>query len=130
MRILTTGAGLLQTLGYLTASSAALSNPQKAGAIEDFITRFYKAAAVLRKNPNLAAETYSKTYGVSLAVAKEAVASAQSVSTPITPAIISYQQNEANTFLKLGLIPSTLDVKQIFDLPYNKTVMKASGLSS
>ena len=38
-----------------------------------------------------------KTYGVTLAVAKEAVASVQAVGTPITPAIISYQQNEANT---------------------------------
>ena len=69
-----------------------------------------------------------KTYGVTLAVAEEAVASAQEVGTPITPALISYQQNEANTFQKLGLITSHLNVKGIFDLPFNKVVAHDAGL--
>ena len=129
VRVLATGAGYLQVLGYLTASNAALANPQKAAALQDFIKRFYKAAAILRKDPLLAAETYVKTYGVTLPVAKAAVASVQAVGTPITPAIISYQQTEANTFKKLGLIPGTLNVKNVFDLPYNKIVAKNSDLT-
>ncbi len=128
VRQLVSGAGYLQTIGYLTASNAALVNPQKAAALTDFIGRFYRAAAVLRKEPGLAAATYVKTYGVTLAVAKEAVASAQSVGTPITPALITYQQNEANTFQKLGLIPSHIEVKGIFDLPFNKAVAHDAGL--
>jgi sulfonate transport system substrate-binding protein len=128
VRQLVSGAGYLQTIGYLTASNAALANPQKAAALTDFIGRFYRAAAVLRKEPGLAAATYVKTYGVTLAVAKEAVASAQSVGTPITPALITYQQNEANTFQKLGLIPSHIEVKGIFDLPFNKAVAHDAGL--
>ena len=55
VRVLATGAGYLQVLGYLTASNAALANPQKAAALQDFIKRFYKASAILRKNPLLAA---------------------------------------------------------------------------
>lgn len=130
VRVLATAAGLLQTYGYLTASTSALSNPQKAAALTDFIGRFYKAIAILAKEPGVAAATYAKTYGVSLAVAQQAAATAQSKGTPITPAIISYQQNEANTFQKLGLITSHLNVKQIFDLPFNKTVSQAAGLQS
>ena len=130
VRMLATGAGLLQTFGYLTASNAALANPQKAAALTDFIGRFYKARRRWRRSPALAAATYAKTYGVPLAVAKQAAASAQSKGTPITPAIISYQQNEANTFQKLGLIPSHLNVKGIFDLPFNKAVANAAGLQS
>jgi sulfonate transport system substrate-binding protein len=130
IRVLASGAGYLQVLGYLTASNAALANPQKAAALQDFIKRFYAASAILRKNPQLAAETYVKTYGVTLAVAKAAVASIQVVGTPITPAVISYQQSEADTFQKLGLIPSALDVKSIFDLPFNKVVAKTSHLTS
>jgi len=130
VRVLATGAGYLQTIGYLTASDAALANPQKAAALTDFIGRFYKAEAALLKDPALAAATYSKTYGVTLAVAEEAVATAQEVGTPITPALISYQQNEANTFQKLGLVSSRLNVKGIFDLPFNKVVAKAAGLQS
>jgi sulfonate transport system substrate-binding protein len=130
IRVLATGAGYLQVLGYLTASNAALANPQKAAALQDFIKRFYAASAILRKNPELAAETYVKTYGVTLPVAKAAVASVQSVGTAITPAVISYQQTEANTFQKLRLIPTTLNVKSIFDLPFNKVVVKNSHLTS
>ncbi len=130
IRLLTTGAGVVQTFGYLTASTSALANPQKAAALTDFIGRFYKAAAILAKDPQLAAETYAKTYGVPLSVAEAAVASIQSKGTPITPAIITYQQNEADTFQKLGLISSHLNVKGIFDLPFNKVVAHAAGLQS
>jgi len=105
-----------------------LQNPQKAAALTDFIERFYRAEATLEKDPGLFASTYAQVYGVPLAVAKEAVASAQVVGTPITPAIISYQQAEANTFLKLGLIPSRLNVTSVFDLPFNKVVANAAGL--
>ena len=106
------------------------ANPQKAAALTDFIGRFYKAEATLAKDPASAAQTYATTYGVPLAVAKEAVASAQSRGTPITPALIAYQQSEAHTFQKLGLVPSHLDVKAIFDLPFNAAVARAAGLSS
>jgi sulfonate transport system substrate-binding protein len=129
IRILGTGVGTSETIGYLTASSSALANPQKAAAITDFIVRFDKAEAQLRKNPLLAAETYVKTYGVPLTVAREAVASEQAVGTPITPAIESYQQTEANTFLKLGLLTTPVNVKKIFDLPFNKAVDKQAGIS-
>jgi sulfonate transport system substrate-binding protein len=130
IRILASGSNYLQVLGYLTASNAALANPQKAAALQEFIKRFYKAAAILRKDPLLAAQTYVKTYGVTLPEAEAAVASVQAVGTPITPTIISYQQTEANTFQKLGLIPTTLSVKNIFDLPFNKVVATNSNLTS
>jgi sulfonate transport system substrate-binding protein len=129
-RVVKTGAGIVQTLGFLTASQAALNNPAKSAAIADFINRFYKAEAILSKNPKLAAQTYVTTYGVSLAAAEQAVASVQAVGTPITPAIVKYQQSEANTFLKLGLITSKLNVNSIFDKPFNKKVSAAAGLKA
>jgi sulfonate transport system substrate-binding protein len=128
IRVIATGAGYTTTLGYLTASQAALDDPKKAAAIADFVERFYKAEAIVKKNPNLAINTYVKIYGVSLAEAKQAAATVQEAGTPITPAIIKYQQAEANTFLSLGLITKKLNVKGIFDLPFNKTVAAASGI--
>jgi len=126
---LTSGAGIIQQLGYLSVTQSALNDPQKKAAIADFINRFYKAMAILKKNPNLAAETYTKTYGVPLAVAKAAAASAQAVGTPVTPAIITYQQQEADTFLQLGLIPKKLKVNSVFDLNFNKQISAAAGLT-
>ncbi|HXA33380.1 MAG TPA: ABC transporter substrate-binding protein [Acidimicrobiales bacterium] len=125
----TNGAGAILELGYLTASQSALDNPQKRAVIADFVNRFYKAMAILKKNPNLAAQTYVKTYSVTLAVAQQAAASVQAVGTPITPAIIEYQQQEAGTFYKLGLIPQTIKVNSIFDLNFNKQISAAAGLT-
>jgi hypothetical protein len=51
------------------------------------------------------------------------------VGTPITPAIIKYQQQEADTFFKLGLIPEKLKVNPIFDLNFNKQISAAAGLT-
>ena len=128
IRVLTSAAGYAQTFGYLTASQSALDNPKEAAAISDFIQRFYKAAAFLKKNPGIAEATYVKIFGVTLAEAKEAAATVQSSASPITPAIIAYQQTEANTFLKLGLITKTLNVKGIFDLPLNNSINAAAGI--
>ncbi|HEX4246105.1 MAG TPA: ABC transporter substrate-binding protein, partial [Acidimicrobiales bacterium] len=130
VRQVTDGAGAILQLGYLTASQSALDNTQKKAVIADFVNRFYKAMAILKKNPDLAAQTYVKTYGVTLAVARQAAASAQAVGTPITPAIIKYQQAEAGTFLKLGLIPQKLTVDSIFDLKFNQQISTAAGLTS
>jgi sulfonate transport system substrate-binding protein len=129
VRTLTNGAGAIQLLGYLTASQSALDNPQKAAVIADFTNRFYKAMAILKKNPNLAVTTYVKTYGVTLAVAKQAAASVQSVGTPITPAIIKYQQQEADTFQQLGFIPQKINVNSVFDMKFNKLISAAAGLT-
>jgi sulfonate transport system substrate-binding protein len=125
----TNGAGAILQLGYLTASQSALDSPQKKAVIADFVSRFYKAMAILKKNPDLAAQTYVKTYGVTLPVARQAAASAQAVGTPITPAIIKYQQQEADTFFKLGLIPEKIKVNPIFDLSFNKQISAAAGLT-
>jgi sulfonate transport system substrate-binding protein len=129
IRVLTSAAGYAETLGYLTASQSALDNPKEAAAISDFVVRFYKAAAVLKKDPLLAEEAYVKIYGVTLAEAKEAAETVVQTATPITPAIISYQQTEANEFLKLGLITKKLNVKGIFDLPLNKAIDAKAGIS-
>jgi sulfonate transport system substrate-binding protein len=128
IRVLATGAGYTQTIGYLTASQAALNNPQKAAAIADFIQRFYKAEAFVKLHPQLAINAYVKIYGVTEAEAKQAAATVVEAATPITPAIISYQQTEANTFLKLGLITKQLNVKGVFDLPLNKSIDAKAGL--
>ncbi len=128
IRVLTSAAGYAQTLGYLTASQSALDNPKEAAAIADFVERFYKAQVVLKKDPLLAEETYVKIYGVTLAEAKQAAATVVQTATPITPAIINYQQTEANTFLKLGLITKKINVKGIFDLPLDEAINAKAGV--
>ena len=121
-KVLKTGAGVTKTLTYLTASDAALGDPGKEAAIADFISRFHKAELYLASHRALAASQYVQEYGVSPAVAAATVKVAQTVPTPITPAIISYQQQEADTFTQLGLISSKLNVSKIFDTRFNSAV--------
>jgi sulfonate transport system substrate-binding protein len=128
IRVITSAAGYAETLGYLAASQSALDNPKKAAAIADFVGRFYKAAAFLKKNPLVAEQAYVKIYGVTLAEAKEAAETVVQTATPITPAIINYQQTEANTFLNLGLITKKINVKGVFDLPLNDAINAKAGV--
>ncbi|HXW39434.1 MAG TPA: ABC transporter substrate-binding protein [Acidimicrobiales bacterium] len=127
--VIPTAASSAKVLGYLTAPVSALNDPSKAAAITNFIVRLYKSEAILRKDPELAIKTYVSTYGVSEAVAAAAVKSAKVIATPITPAVIKYQQAEANTFQSLGLIPNKLDVASVFDLSLNKKIAALAGLS-
>ncbi|HVX20980.1 MAG TPA: ABC transporter substrate-binding protein [Acidimicrobiales bacterium] len=128
-RVLQSAAGYGMLLGYLTASQAALDNPKKKAAIADFVQRFYKAGDYLRNHRQLAAQTYVETYGVSPAVARAAVASVQVKGSPLTKKIVAYQQKEADTFLKLGLLSTKLDVAKVFTLPFNRQISKAAGLT-
>ncbi len=127
IRVLATGAGYLQVLGYLTASNAALANPQKAAALQDFIKRFYTASATLRKNPELAAETYVKTYGVTLRGRQGGRGLGPGRRDPDhaighqLPADRGQHLPEARPDTH-----SKLNVKSIFDLPFNKVVAKNS----
>jgi len=128
-RVLTTAAGYGMLLNYLTASQSALDNPKKKAAIADFVQRFYNAGNYLRQHRALAAQTYVKTYGVSPSVATAAVASVQVKGSPITKQIMTYQQKEAATFLRLGLLTSKLNTTGVFTLPFNRQIAAAAGLT-
>lgn len=124
-KVLPTAANSAKLFGYLTAPVSALDDPKKKAAIVDFVTRLEKSQAILKKDPALAAKTYASTYGVPLAVAEQAVKSANVVPTPVTPSIIAYQQEEANTFYKLGLIPDKIHVASVFDSAVNNEILAA-----
>lgn len=125
-RELPNGRGI-QSLQYFTASESAIKNPKKLAAMEDFIVRIYKAETTLKNKRNVAISAYVKTYGVSTEVATKAVDSVQQKETPITSGIVKYQQQEANTFYKLGLVSQKVNVKGVFDLSVNKAITKALG---
>ncbi len=65
-----------------------------------------------------------------LSVAQAAVKSVQAVGTPITPAIIKYQQTEANTFQQLGLIPKRSTCPRSSTFPTTQAVAKQAGLKA
>lgn len=118
----TTGTRYFQ---YITASQSALDNPAKRAAIVDLVTRIFAADEHDAKDPSMGIKTYVQTYGVPLAVAQKAAAAVSVEPAAIDQSVIAYQQQEADTFEQLGLIPKKLDVANLFDLSLNRQVMAA-----
>ncbi|MDA8045260.1 MAG: aliphatic sulfonate ABC transporter substrate-binding protein [Actinomycetota bacterium] len=124
-RVLPGGSAGTHYLQYITASRSALANPDKRAAIVDLITRIFKAETDDAKNPTQGVQTYVKTYGVPLAVAQRAAASVSILPAAISPSTVEYQQQEADTFQQLGLIPNHIDVNGLFDRTTNQQIMAA-----
>lgn len=124
-RVLAGATSGIRYLQYITASRSALADPNKRAAILDFVTRVYQAETKDAENPTNGVQTYVKIYGVPLAVAQRAAASVSILPTAITSSVIAYQQQEANTFHQLGLIPSDLDAAKLFDTQFNSQIMAA-----
>jgi sulfonate transport system substrate-binding protein len=124
-RVLQGATGGTRYLQYITASQSALNDPAKRAAIVDLITRIFTAEDHDAKDPSLGVQTYVKTYGVPLAVAQKAAAAVSTEPAAITQSVIDYQQQEADAFLRLGLIPKKLVVANLFDLALNQQIMAA-----
>ncbi len=120
----------LKFLQFMVASTSALSDLAKAAAIQDFLVRLNRAQQIIGTTLQHTIDTFAKTYGVSKAVASVAVRASDNGFVGVSPSIISYQQQEADTFAKLGLLPGKLNVSAEFDLPFSAQVSKLQGLSS
>ena len=91
-------------------------------------TRFYKASrGAGRRNPSLAAETYAKTYGVSWPWPRKRWPRRSPWAHPSPRPSSATSRTRRTRSRSSASFPSTLNVKEIFDLPFNKTVMQAPG---
>ena len=123
VRVLATGAPP-NTPGffYLVASDAALADPVRARAIEDFVARAAGATRWQRENPAKAAPALAKRFSVDAALAETILKRAPTGFAPIDDRIIAAHQDEADLFLREGLIRAKLDARAIFDKRYDKIV--------
>lgn len=123
VRVLATGAPP-NTPGffYLVASDAALADPVRAKAIEDFVARAARATRWQRENPAKAAPALAKRFSVDPALAETILKRAPTGFAPIDDRIVAAHQDEADLFLREGLIRTKLDARAIFDKRYDKIV--------
>lgn len=107
---------------YLVASDAALADPAKAKAIGDLVQRAARANRWQREHPAEAAPALAKRYNVDVRTAETILKRAPAAYVPIDDAIVAAHQDEADLFLREGLIRDKIDARKIFDNRYDSLI--------
>jgi sulfonate transport system substrate-binding protein len=118
-KILVTGAGYTAGVNYQLVRTDVLADSSRAAAVADFLRRSVQARRWANSHPKEWAAAYAKVNHIPLALAAVTTGRAQFDYVPLTDGIIAAQQDEADVFFQLGLLPRRLSVREQFDLRFN-----------
>jgi sulfonate transport system substrate-binding protein len=108
-RLLVSGVGYGSPYSFTVASRGALQDPAKAAAIRDYLKLLAQAAV------------WAKATGLSAAIMAKAAKDDAARAVPITPAVVSSEQQVSNAFTAAGLIPGHVDFSKFVDTAFNST---------
>lgn len=109
-RLLTNAKGLAPNRGYYLASQSFIDkNPN---TLKSILNEIKKESLYVKKNPVETAKFLSPALGVSVAVLEKAEKRRDHNVLPITNDVIAKQQEIADTFAKLELIPQPIKVRE------------------
>ncbi|WNI33470.1 ABC transporter substrate-binding protein [Streptomyces sp. ITFR-6] len=128
-RVLTTGEGVVNGLGFQVASPAALKDSGKSKAIGDLLVRLNRAQSWVFKHPDAWAKVWAKETGLPYEVALDAVKLTAGTRVPVAidPAAIASEQEIADTFADLKLIPRRFVFKDFVDTRFNRDLPASSA---
>lgn len=128
-RVLTTGEGVVNGLSFQVASPAALKDTAKAKAIGDLLVRLKRAQDWVFKHPEAWAKVWAKDTGLPYEVALDAVKRSYGTRVPVAvdPAAIASEQEIADTFADLKLIPRRFSFKDYVDTRFNRDLPASSA---
>ncbi|WP_328869675.1 ABC transporter substrate-binding protein [Streptomyces sp. NBC_00287] len=120
-RILTTGDGVTNGLTFQVAAPAALDDTKKAAAIEDYLERLRRATAWVHDHQEEWAEVWAKDTGLPYEVALASVrrTNASRISVAVDEPLIASEQEIADAFTELKLIPKKVDFADFVDRRFN-----------
>ena len=121
-RALTTGVGYGSPYSFEVASRAALADPGKAAAIRDLISLIAQAHTWATTHQAAWAKVWAQASGLPLNVMTKATADDTLVAVPITPAVISAEQQVSNAFTTAGLIPVQVNFSNYISTQFNSAV--------
>lgn len=107
------------------ASQAALKDPAKNAAIKDLLSLLNQARLWANDHPQQWGGLWGQTTGYSPAVMGKAAADSDATPVPISPSVVSGEQQLVTTFSKAGLIPNAPDLKGFFYTGYNDLYQKS-----
>ncbi|MET9603473.1 ABC transporter substrate-binding protein [Streptomyces sp. NPDC006512] len=121
-RVLTSGEGLVNGLGFQVAAPSALEDGAKSKAIADYLQRVQRAQDWVFKHPEEWAKVWSKETGLPYEVAFDAVkrSNGTRVTVAVDDAAVASEQKIADTFTELKLIPGKVVFKDFVDTRFNR----------
>jgi sulfonate transport system substrate-binding protein len=123
-RVLTTGQGVTNGLTFQVAAPGALADKKKAAAVKDYLDRLRRAQTWVFSHQEAWAKVWSKDTGLPYEVALASVKRTNStrVSVAVDKPLIASEQQIADTFTQLELIPRKVDFAEFVDTRYNGTL--------
>ncbi|MYT76183.1 sulfonate transport system substrate-binding protein [Streptomyces sp. MnatMP-M77] len=127
-RVLTTGEGVVNGLGFQVASPVSLGDRKKSRAIGDLLVRLERAQKWVFEHPEEWAKVWAKETGLPYEVALDAVKLSYGTRVPVAidAAAIASEQEIADTFAELKLIPRRFDFKDYVDTRFNRDLPPSS----
>ena len=120
-RVLTTGEGITNGLTFQVAAPSALQDTKKAAAIKDYLERLRRATAWVYGHQEEWAKVWAKDTGLPYEVALASVrrTNATRISVAVDKPLIASEQQIADAFTDLKLIPKKVDFGAFVDTRYN-----------
>ncbi|CAM5254682.1 hypothetical protein SALBM135S_01532 [Streptomyces alboniger] len=120
-RVLTDGDGLVNGLSFQVAAPGALKDKKKSAAVSDYLRRLRKAQDWVFEHPEAWAKVWSKDTGLPYEVALDAVKRTNGTRVPVAvdKNVVTSEQEIADTFTALKLIPRRIDFGDFVDTRFN-----------
>ncbi len=120
-RVLADGQGVVNGLNFQVAAPSALGDSKKAAAIKDFVERLRRAQDWVYAHPDAWAKVWAKDTGLPYDVALASVnrSNATRIPVAIDDALVASEQQIADTFTSLKLIPNKVDFAKYVDRRFN-----------
>jgi sulfonate transport system substrate-binding protein len=120
-RVLTTGDGVTNGLTFQVAAPNALKDEKKAAAIRDYLERLRRAQDWVYTHPEAWAKVWAKDTGLPYEVALASVRRTNATRVPVAvdEPLIASEQEIADTFAELKLIPRKVDFGDFADTRFN-----------
>jgi sulfonate transport system substrate-binding protein len=125
-RLLVSGVGFGSPYSFTVAGRGALADPAKAAAIRDYLKLLAQAHAWAATHQAAWAAVWAKATGLPASVMAKAAKDDAAQAVPITPAVITSEQQVSNAFTAAGLIPGHVDFSKFVDTAFNSTAGGAS----
>jgi sulfonate transport system substrate-binding protein len=129
VRVVADAKGIWSNDGDFVATPSALSDAGKQAAIADLLTRYIKATAKIRANPDAWAAYYAKATGLPLALAKPTLSDSEYKLEPIASANPSDLATVAATLQSAGLVKpiSSSALKTVVDPAVDSAITSADA---
>jgi sulfonate transport system substrate-binding protein len=121
-KVLARGPQYGSPYSYEVASKAAVANPEKAAAIQAYLTTLNKAYVWAEKNPDAWGAAWAAATGLPASITDVAATVDSTTPVVINSAITTSEQGLVSQFYKAGLIPTSPDMSAFITSQFNASV--------